>query len=290
MVVELSSLAGYMAREYALKAGETPEVAAALYEMEQPRTAGGALPESRPGALLALADRFDLLMAMFALGAKPTGSSDPFALRRAALGVIGILRSQPTLSAISVEQGLHAAADQLRQQGLEVSAESIADALEFVTGRFGQQLREEGVPSTLAAAVQPLAGSPGKAEAVLRDIGEGPWPRWFPEARGGHPTHHPHRPGREPSGIRHSLLREDAERALHEKVVGRCPTSPAARCPSGRTPRRGRCRHWSGSSTRCSSWRRSRSCGRLASGCCRPSSSGPPQGIDWRALHSALAD
>ena len=64
MVVELSSLAGYMAREYALKAGETPEVAAALYEMEQPRTAGGA-PESRPGALLALADRFDLLMAMF---------------------------------------------------------------------------------------------------------------------------------------------------------------------------------------------------------------------------------
>ena len=106
MVVELSSLAGYMAREYALKAGETPEVAAALYEMEQPRTAGRALPESRPGALLALADRFDLLMAMFALGAKPTGSSDPFALRRAALGVIGIPRSQPTLSAISVEQGL----------------------------------------------------------------------------------------------------------------------------------------------------------------------------------------
>jgi glycyl-tRNA synthetase len=170
MVVELSSLAGYMAREYALKAGETAEVAAALYEMEQPRTAGGDLPKSRAGALLALADRFDLLMAMFALGAKPTGSSDPFALRRAALGVIGILRSQPTLAGLTIQQGLHAAVDQLRQQGLEVSDESIADALEFVTGRFGQQLREEGVPSTLAGAVQPLAGTPGKAEAALRDI------------------------------------------------------------------------------------------------------------------------
>ena len=220
MVVELSSLAGYMAREYALKAGETPEaVAQALYEMEQPRTAGGALPESRPGALLALADRFDLLMAMFALGAKPTGSSDPFALRRAALGVIGVLRSQPTLSAISVEQGLRAAADQLRQQGLEVSAESIADALEFVTGRFGQQLREEGVPSTLAAAVQPLAGSPGKAEAVLRDIETVRGRDGFPKLVEATQRITRIVPEGSPAAYDISLLREDAERALHEKVV-----------------------------------------------------------------------
>ena len=218
MVVELSSLAGFMAREYALKAGETPEVAAALYEMEQPRTAGGALPASRAGAVLALADRFDLLMAMFALGAKPTGSSDPFALRRAALGVIGILRSQPTLAGLTIEQGLHAAADQLRQQGLDVSAEAIADAVEFVTGRFGQQLREEGVPSTLAGAVQPLAGTPGKAEAALRDID-------LVRRRAGfaklvEATQRITRivPEGNPAAYDPSALQEEAERALHAAV------------------------------------------------------------------------
>src|SRR5699024_8475803 len=68
MVVELSSLAGVMAKEYALKAGETPEVAEALFELELPRHTGDALPASTPGALLALADRFDLLTAMFAIG------------------------------------------------------------------------------------------------------------------------------------------------------------------------------------------------------------------------------
>ena len=163
-----------------------------------------------------LADRFDLLMAMFALGAKPTGSSDPFALRRAALGVIGILRSQPTLSAISVEQGLHAA-DQLRQQGLEVSAESIADALEFVTGRFGQQLREEGVPSTLAA-VQPLAGSPGgpRRRCATSEVRGRDGFAKLVEA-----TQRITRivPEGNPAAYDTAVLREDAERALHEKVA-----------------------------------------------------------------------
>ncbi|AKU15975.1 glycine--tRNA ligase [Luteipulveratus mongoliensis] len=170
MVVELSSLAGTMAQEYAARAGETPEVAAALLEMEQPRTAGGALPESKPGALLALADRLDLLMAMFALGAKPTGSSDPFALRRAALGAVSILRSQPALAGITVDSGLAAAADRLRKQGIEVSDESVASAKEFIEGRFAQQLRDEGVSAGLVTAVQPLAAAPGKAEHALNDI------------------------------------------------------------------------------------------------------------------------
>ncbi|MFD0867458.1 glycine--tRNA ligase subunit beta, partial [Tessaracoccus lubricantis] len=88
MVVEMSSLAGFIAREYAVRKGETQAVADALYEMEQPHTSADAVPASVPGALLALGDRFDLLAAMFALGAKPTGSSDPFGLRRAALGVV----------------------------------------------------------------------------------------------------------------------------------------------------------------------------------------------------------
>lgn len=170
MVVELSSLAGVMAKEYAQQAGESPAVASALWEMELPRAAGDPVAESTPGALLALADRFDLLAAMFAIGAKPTGSSDPFALRRAALGVTSILRAHPELAAVTISAGLGAAADRLRQQGVDVSDESLAAAQEFVEGRFHQQLRDEGVSAELVAAVAPLADAPGKVEQALAAI------------------------------------------------------------------------------------------------------------------------
>ena len=170
MVVEMSSLAGTMAREYALKAGESESVAVALFEMEKPRSAGDSLPDTTPGALLALADRFDLLAAMFAIGAKPTGSSDPFALRRAALGVASILRAVPAVASISVASGLAAAADRLRAQGIEVSEESIESATEFVEARFGQQLRDEGVSAELVTALAPSAGTPGRAEVLIADV------------------------------------------------------------------------------------------------------------------------
>ena len=92
LVVEMSSLAGFVAREYSLRKGETTAVADALAEMEEPHTTASPVPATLPGSLLALGDRFDLLASMFALGAKPTGSSDPYGLRRAALGVVRILR------------------------------------------------------------------------------------------------------------------------------------------------------------------------------------------------------
>ncbi|HWC23459.1 MAG TPA: glycine--tRNA ligase [Flexivirga sp.] len=170
MVIELSSLAGFMAHEYATRAGESAEVAQALWEMELPRSAGDALPKSVPGAVLALADRFDLLTAMFAIGAKPSGSSDPFALRRAALGLVSVLRGHRELGAITVDAGLNAAATRLQQQGIAVSDESVAAAKEFIVGRFAQQLRDEGVPVGLVSAVTPLAAAPGLATQALDDI------------------------------------------------------------------------------------------------------------------------
>jgi len=170
MVIELSSLAGTMAREYAVRGGETEAVADALAQMEQPKTAADPVPAGLPGALLALADRFDLLAAMFALGAKPTGSSDPFALRRAGLGVVAILRANDDLSAVTIDSGLMAAAVRLRIQGIEVSDESITAASEFVIGRLKQQLRDEGTDAKLVDAVSPLAVTPGRAQAALRDI------------------------------------------------------------------------------------------------------------------------
>jgi glycyl-tRNA synthetase len=289
MVVELSSLAGYMAREYALKAGETPEVAAALYEMEQPRTAGGALPTSRAGALLALADRFDLLMAMFALGAKPTGSSDPFALRRAALGVIGILRSQPTLSAISVERGLAAAADQLRQQGLEVSAEAIETAREFVAGRFGQQLHDEGVPSALASAVQPLAAAPGKAEAVLRDIGAVRTRDGF--AKLVEATQRITRivPEGHPAAYDPSLLTEPAELALHAKVA-ELPDLSGGTLPEWVQVAGGVVSELTTFFDEVLVMAEDPDLRAARLGLLQTVVERAPRGLDWRALHSALAD
>jgi glycyl-tRNA synthetase len=171
MVVELTSLAGVMAREYASHAGETPAVAQALYDMELPRGAGGRLPESTPGTLLALADRFDLLAGLFAVGANPTGSSDPFALRRAALGVVSILRGRPELERISVRAGLGAAAERIRAQGVDVPEAALEQAAEFVIGRYEQQLLDAGYEHTFVRAVLPLANAPAVADETLLELG-----------------------------------------------------------------------------------------------------------------------
>jgi glycyl-tRNA synthetase len=167
MVVELSKLAGVMAREYAVRAGETREVAVALHEMEMPRSAGASLPKSTPGAILAVADRLDLLAGLFGTGAEPKGSSDPFALRRAALGVLAILRAHPQLSAITVSTGLAIAA---AQQPVEVTAARQADAAAFITGRYEQALLDAGHPHKLVQAVLPLADRPLRADATLESL------------------------------------------------------------------------------------------------------------------------
>ena len=172
MVIELSSLAGTMAQEYAARAGESEPVASALAQMEEPRSAGGALPRSKSGALLALADRFDLLAGLFATGAKPTGSSDPFGLRRAALGIVGILRGTPELAAVTIFAGLAAAAETLTAQGVPVSDQTLADAREFTIRRYEQAVLDGGSPHDHVQAVLTLADSPAVADAALADLQE----------------------------------------------------------------------------------------------------------------------
>ena len=91
MVYEFPDLQGIMGRYYAAHDGEDARVAAALDEQYQPRYAGDALPASDTGQALAMAERLDTLVGIFAIGQKPTGDKDPFGLRRAALGVLRIL-------------------------------------------------------------------------------------------------------------------------------------------------------------------------------------------------------
>jgi glycyl-tRNA synthetase len=88
MVVEFTSLQGVMGREYALKSGEDPAVAEAIFEHYLPRFAGDAAPRTKPGLLVGLANRLDSLVGLFKMGLSPRGTSDPYHMRRDAIGIV----------------------------------------------------------------------------------------------------------------------------------------------------------------------------------------------------------
>lgn len=122
MVQEFPELQGTMGRYYARHDGEPEEVALALEEQYQPRYAGDRIPETPTGRILALAERLDTLIGIFAIGQVPTGGKDPFALRRSALGVIRIL----------IEGRLDLDVEQLLQQAASAYVDSAVDGMAVV--------------------------------------------------------------------------------------------------------------------------------------------------------------
>jgi glycyl-tRNA synthetase len=172
MVIEFSGLAGTMAQEYATRAGEPAEVALALAEMEMPRSSGSAGPTTLAGAILSLADRFDLLTSMYLIGAIPTGSADPYGIRRTALGIVRVLRDFPALSAVTVSAGIGVAAERLVRQGIAADPQVVDQAGDFVRQRYELQLLEQGNPHRLVRAVLPAADCPSRADALLAILGE----------------------------------------------------------------------------------------------------------------------
>ena len=153
MVVEFTSLQGVMGREYALKSGEAPAVAEAIFEHYLPRFADDALPRTRPGLVVGLANRLDSLVGLFAVGLAPTGSADPYHLRRDALGLVQnlIVHQLP----FSVREGLAAAASLLP---VEVSEDAWAAALDFIIERLRGILREQGFRYDVVDAVLAARG------------------------------------------------------------------------------------------------------------------------------------
>ena len=156
MVYEFPELQGVMGRYYALHDGEDPAVAAALDEQYQPRFAGDALPASETGQVLALAERIDTLVGIFAIGQPPTGDKDPFALRRAALGVLRII----------IEQGLEldlqqllARAAALYEPALDADSKT-ADVFAFLMGRLRNWYTDAGYDVHVFEAV--LARQPAR--------------------------------------------------------------------------------------------------------------------------------
>ncbi|MEV5437422.1 glycine--tRNA ligase [Streptomyces sp. NPDC052682] len=170
MVIEFSGLAGVMAEEYARRAGEPAEVARALAEMELPRSAGGELPAGEAGAVLSLADRFDLVTGMFVIGAVPTGSSDPYGVRRAAIGLLNVLRSVSAVAGVRVGDGLRAAAERYAAQGIEVPAERLTEAAELITRRYEQQLTDAGHEHRLVQAVLVHSDRPALGDRTLATL------------------------------------------------------------------------------------------------------------------------
>ncbi|MCL2767015.1 MAG: glycine--tRNA ligase subunit beta [Peptococcaceae bacterium] len=144
MVYEFPELQGSMGREYAARSGEEPEVAAAVFEHYQPRFAGDDLPETLPGKILSIADKIDNITGSFAIGIRPSGSQDPYALRRQALGISHILLS----GNIDISLKALVAAAYRGYEGkvqLKVSKPKVADeVVEFFGQRFKGVLEERG--------------------------------------------------------------------------------------------------------------------------------------------------
>ena len=150
MVGEFPELQGIMGREYALKSGEREDVARAIYEHYLPRFAGDRLPLTEAGALLALADKAD----HFALGIRPTGSQDPYALRRQSLGLLQILLEHgfrlPLTELIRYALGLYRKRVTLQEMGLEDLTAQIRD---FILQRLRYLFQERGMDYDLVEAV-----------------------------------------------------------------------------------------------------------------------------------------
>ncbi len=139
MVVEMTSLQGIMGRYYAIHSGEPKPVADAIFEHYLPRSADDKLPASKPGLAVGLADRLDSLMGLFAVGLAPTGTKDPFAQRRAALGICQNLIAWERH--FDLQEGLALAA---RVLAVEVSAEDRMACLDFIQGRLRVMLLDMG--------------------------------------------------------------------------------------------------------------------------------------------------
>ena len=168
-VIEFTSVQGVMGSYYAAASGETPQVAQAIGQHYQPRFAGDALPDTTVGKLVALADKLDTICGLFAVGQGPTGSSDPFALRRSAIGIVNMLEAGLPISlAAAIDESLASFA----AQGVAFDAAAVrAEVVEFFVTRTKVMLRDGGVnadtiDAVLAAGVEEPAVISQRAHAL----------------------------------------------------------------------------------------------------------------------------
>ena len=152
MVFEFTDLQGLAGKYYAEHDGEHADVCAAMIEQYMPAFAGDELPATATGTAIALADRLDSLVGLFGIGQLPTGSKDPFALRRASLGVLRIL----------VEKQINLDLNQLIDWALEsdwateLNADTKATLIDYMLDRFSAWYQDENIPADVFQAVRAL--------------------------------------------------------------------------------------------------------------------------------------
>ena len=166
MVVEMTSLQGVIGRDYALAVGEPPVIANAIFEHYQPRSASDTAPKGKPGLVVGIADRLDSLAGLFAAGLAPTGNKDPFAQRRAALGLVGNLIHWDL--DFDLCPALEAAAENLP---IDALPKSQAECLTFIVERLRNVLLDEGYNHDIVDAVVTAQGyNPARASRAAREL------------------------------------------------------------------------------------------------------------------------
>lgn len=158
-VVEFTSVQGVMGSYYAAASGETAQVAQAIEQHYRPRFAGDEAPDTVVGKIVAIADKLDTVCGLFAVGQGPTGSSDPFALRRSAIGIVAMLSGKDAVE-VSLVAAIDAALASYAQQGIEFDTDVVRrDVIEFFITRTKVMMRDAGnsidaIDAVLSAGIQ----------------------------------------------------------------------------------------------------------------------------------------
>ena len=216
MVTEFTELQGVMGKEYALLDGESPEVAEAIFEQYLPRFAGDVLPQTEAGKVLSIIDKVDNIVATFSRGLIPTGSQDPYALRRQTIGILNILLGSEwniSLRPIIVESM------NLLNVPSDKQDELLGQVEEFITLRLKNIFLDREVPHhvidlLLSNNELSVADAEGLVKALLANrIDENvelvqAFTRMYNLVKDVTYT-----------GVDESLLKEDAERALYEMAT-----------------------------------------------------------------------
>jgi glycyl-tRNA synthetase len=166
MVVDMTSLQGSMGRYYAEKSGESENVAQAIFEHYLPRVSGDDVPATEAGTVLSVADRLDSLMGLFSVGIQPTGTRDPFGLRRSAVGLVQILVEKEL--SLDLNEALGWAWDGYDRKG---EADALGNCLAFITRRQRQLLLDQGAPHDVVVAVLDEQGNdPVRASRAVDEL------------------------------------------------------------------------------------------------------------------------
>ena len=224
MVGEFPELQGTMGKYYAVLDGEQPEIAAAIEQHYQPRFAGDKLPESPIATAVALADKLETLVCIWGIGLIPTGDKDPYALRRAALGVLRMLMNSP----LSINDLLTTVAAQFPRDLL--AANTVTEVADFMQARLAVLLQNDYAQDTVAAV---LAQRPDRLDDLADKLQAVESFKKLPEAAALAAANKRvqnllKKADAQLGAVQENLLQEDAERALFAATQALRPTVQAA--------------------------------------------------------------